>query len=80
MDKLGKEAKDKVTGFQGIIIGKCNYLFGCNQYGISPKCKDGKIGETAWFDEGRIQILGPGISPEEVKVEKNGGLNRDCPK
>ena len=80
MKNLGKEAKDKITGFEGIIIGKINYLFGCAQYGIAPKSKDGKINDTNWFDEGRIEIIGNGIVPEEVKVEKNGGVNRDCPR
>jgi len=80
MKNLGKEAKDKITGFEGIIIGKINYLFGCAQYGIAPKSKDGKVNDTNWFDEGRVEIIGNGIAPEEVKVEKNGGVNRDCPR
>ena len=80
MKYLGKEARDKVTGFEGIIIGKINYLFGCAQYGISPKAKDGKVNETNWFDEGRIEIIGEGIAPDEVKADKNGGINFDCPK
>lgn len=79
MDKLGKEAKDKITGFEGIITAKVIYLYGCNQYGISPKAVDGKILDTNFFDEGRIEIIGSGVAPEEVKVEKNGGLNIDCP-
>ena len=37
MENLGKKAKDKITGFEGIIVGKIIYLFGCNQYGIAPK-------------------------------------------
>lgn len=80
MNNLGKKAKDKITGFEGIIIGKINYLYGCNQYGISPPVQEGKIGDTQWFDEGRVEITGRGVLPEEVVVEKPGGVNRDCPK
>lgn len=80
MQNLGKEARDKITGFEGIIIGKINYLFGCAQYGIAPKSTDGKVNDTNWFDEGRIEIIGNGVAPEEVKVEKNGGVNRDYPR
>jgi len=75
MDNLGKKAKDKVTGFEGIIIGMTVYLFGCNVYGLAPKAKDGKVGETLWFDEGRIEITGNGVSPSSVKAAKNGGEN-----
>jgi hypothetical protein len=80
LENLGKEARDKITGFEGIIIGKIYYLFGCSQYGIAPKSVDGKINDTNWFDEGRIEIIGNGIQPEEVRAERNGGINRDCPK
>jgi len=79
MIKLGQKAKDKVTGFEGIIIARIEYLFGCNQYGLAPEAKDGKT-ETCWFDEGRITVLGNGILPEEVTGTKPGGVNRDCPK
>lgn len=80
MKNLGKMARDKITDFEGIIVGKANYLFGCAQYGLTPKCKDGKSGETEWYDEGRIEIIGEGINKNEVMVEKNGGPNRDCPR
>lgn len=78
---LGKEGKDKVTGFEGIIVSRINYLFGCTQYGIAPKAKDGKLGDTMYFDEGRIEITGRGVLPEEVRTPGyDGGENRDCPK
>ena len=80
--KLGQKAKDIVTGFEGIIVGKADYLYGCSQYGIVPKLdKDGKKGDTEWFDEGRIRIIGKGILPKSVMVEKNGAeINRDHPR
>lgn len=78
--ELGKEARDKVTNFKGIIIGRIDYLFGCAQYGLTPKVgEDGKTHDTQWFDEGRIEIIGNGVAPEEVQVEKRGGVNRDAP-
>jgi hypothetical protein len=80
MIKLGQKARDKVTGFEGIIVGRIEYLYGCDQYGLSPEAKDGKINDTMYFDEGRIEILGRGILPEEVQVEKKGGINRDAPR
>lgn len=80
--ELGKEAKDKITGIKGIIVGRCEYLFGCNQYGIAGKVnKEGKRPDTEWFDEGRIELIGNGIKPESVRVEKNGAeFNIDCPR
>jgi hypothetical protein len=80
MIELGQKAQDKITGFEGIITGRAQYLYGCDQYCIVPPAKDGKISESQWFDEGHIQVLGRGILPEEVRVEKPGGPNRDCPR
>jgi hypothetical protein len=81
MIELGKEGRDKITGFKGILVAKVEYLFGCTQWGLSGKIQeDGKVGQTEFFDEGRIEIVGNGILPEEVKTEVNGGVNRDAPK
>ena len=81
MIELGQKGKDKITGFKGIIIGRSQYIYGCDQYALSPEVsKDGKIGDTCWFDEGRIEIIAKGILPSMVRVEKPGGPNRDAPK
>lgn len=70
---MGKEAQDKITGIKGIIVGKCQYLFGCTQYGIAPKAsKDGKRIDTEWFDEGRIEVIGKGVAPKSVQSQVDG--------
>jgi hypothetical protein len=79
MIQLGQKAKDKVTGFEGIIIGRCQYLTGCDQYGLVPPARDGKIESAQWFDEGRIEIVGAGVTAAEVTAPRNGGPNRDAP-
>jgi hypothetical protein len=81
MIKMGQEGRDKITGFQGIITSHVEFLYGCDQYGLSPKVsEDGTIKSAEFFDEGRIEIVGRGILPEEVQVEKKGGINRDAPR
>ena len=80
MENLGKLGKDKVTGFTGIITSKIYYLFGCAQYGMSPKVdENGKKPQIEWFDTGRVEIIGPGVLPEEVTAAKPGGENREHP-
>lgn len=77
---LGKLVKDKVTGFSGIVTGKAEYLTGCAQYLISPKCaENGAMVEGHWYDEGRIEIVGEGIGKNEVAAEKNG-CDKSAPK
>jgi len=73
--KLGNEAKDKITGFQGIVTGIASYLTGCNQLCIQPKCevdKGGTYPSSSWFDEGRLQYVAEGIEADEVIGDENG--------
>jgi hypothetical protein len=73
--KLGQKAKDKITGFEGIITGHSDYLTGCDQYLIQPICGSDNIIEYprgTWFDEGRIEIIKDKMTKEDVKGKKNG--------
>jgi len=81
MDLLGKQVKDKITGFEGIVTSHVKYITGCDQYGVAPKVKDGVIQDTNYFDATRLEITGPGITKESVTDEENpGGVNRDAPR
>ena len=72
---LGEFARDKVTGFEGIITAYAKHLYGCDSYFLTPRVtKDMKREDSGWFDVGRIAIIkGKGINPKTVKAEKNGG-------
>ncbi|MNG03272.1 hypothetical protein D3C84_863440 [compost metagenome] len=80
MIKLGQIGKDKVTGFTGTITGRAQYLTGCDQYTLVPQVKDGKLESAQWFDEGRIEVIGPGITAASVAGPKPGGPQRDAPR
>lgn len=75
MIKLGQKAKDKITGFEGILTARHQYITGCDQYQLAPDGldDDGKLKEIYSFDEGRIEILGPGITEADVESDKPGG-------
>lgn len=79
MIKLGQKGRDKITGFDGIIVGRAQYLTGCDQYALAPLARDGKIEPSQWFDEGRIEVTGAGVSADEVAGPKPGGPQRDTP-
>ncbi len=56
--ELGSRAKDKITGFKGIIIARSEHLHNCNTYGVKPEeLKDGKPIECQWFDEPQLEIV-----------------------
>ena len=79
MIELGQKGRDKITKFEGLITGRAQYLTGCDQYVLVPEVKDGKLETSQWFDEGRIEIIGPGITAAEVAAPAPGGPQRDAP-
>lgn len=72
MIKLGQNAKDKITGFEGVAIAKTEWFYGCIRYGLQGrKVKDdGTIADAQWFDED--QLIGI-EQVEERKETDNGG-------
>lgn len=73
MRNFGKRAKDKVTGFTGIIYARCSYITGCDQYGLMTKAgKDGSY-KTDFFDVHRVEILGEGVSVKSVADARDTG-------
>ena len=77
----GVLAKDKVTGFEGIVIGKTEWLTGCGQYILKAKAKEGELPtDGQWFDEGQLEVTGNGVHPEDVQTDEPGGPAHDTRK
>lgn len=86
MVKLGTKVKDALTGFEGIAIGRSEYLYGCHQVLIKPQeLKDGKPIEGEWVDEQRVVYVdGGGVvfspaAPSPVSSASSGGPQREAP-
>lgn len=55
---LGDVAEDRISGFKGVVLGRIEYLTGCNQIFLLPKSKeDNDFKEGHWFDVERIEVL-----------------------
>ena len=53
--ELGSTVKDRITGFEGVVTGVCNYLTGCAQALVAPKIgADGSHKDSVWFDVQRL--------------------------
>ncbi|MDP1570366.1 MAG: hypothetical protein Q8L86_10205 [Vicinamibacterales bacterium] len=56
---MGVKVRDRVTGFTGVVISRCQHLTGCDTYGVQAPVKDGD-GETKspqWFDDQRLELV-----------------------
>ena len=76
---LGHTYKDRINGFEGVCTGVVQYLTGCNQALLAPKCgPDGAMRASEWFDQQRLDDTGA----PAVKLN-NGptpGFDRPAPK
>jgi hypothetical protein len=57
MIKLGDTVRDKITGFEGTVVAKTEWVYGCVRYGVQgTKLKeDGTIPDAQWLDQGQIE-------------------------
>ena len=70
--ELGVELKDRLTGYQGIVVGRTEYLNGCHRYSLQSRQlnKDNKPAEWEAFDEMQLDPVG-GV--EVIGQQKTGG-------
>ncbi|MFN3624415.1 MAG: hypothetical protein ACK4TP_10170 [Hyphomicrobium sp.] len=69
MIQLGSRGRDRITGFAGVVTGRCEYLTGCHQVMLAPRVgDDGAFKEPHWFDEQRIEV----DTTEDLVVLDNG--------
>jgi hypothetical protein len=55
---LGLKARDRVTGFSGVISSVSFDLYGCVLAILTPAAgADGKAGESHWFDVKRLAVV-----------------------
>ena len=77
--KLGSMVRDVYTGFEGIAIGKTEWLYGCTRIAIEAvKLHENKPVGLEWFDEQRVELVKP--AAPEIATEstaRTGGPQRD---
>jgi hypothetical protein len=57
LDKLGRRAKDRVTGFQGVVTSVSFDLYGCVCAAVTPPAaEDPEMKKSRWMDIGRLEI------------------------
>jgi len=80
MVKLGDRAKDSITGFQGIVTAKHEYLYGCIRFCITPEeLKDGTPIEGQVFDQQQLQVIKNNMASEIKESIQRGGPRDSSP-
>jgi hypothetical protein len=75
---LGSKVRDPITGFEGIVTARTEWLYGCVRVSVqAPELKDGKPIEEQWFDETRVEMIGATAGSKSDPEEPTGGSRRD---
>ncbi len=76
---LGEVVYDKVTGFEGVVIGRSDHISGGDTFGVLPTVlKDGTrlmVGvshDTRWFDEPRLATTGRAVDVVDAQEVRTG--------
>lgn len=74
---LGSTVKDTITGFEGLVTRRTQWLNNCNTYGVQPrKLLEGKIQEPGNFDEPQLEL----VEVKKLSSSRNtGGPERTVP-
>lgn len=73
MLKLGYKARDTITGFEGIVVARLEWLGGHTQIGLDGELVEGKPIPTQFFEECRIELV-----PQQAVLTR-GRTNGDAP-
>jgi hypothetical protein len=62
MIQNGDKVRDRITGFEGIVIGVTDWLYQCRRPIVQPMqlTSDGKIGDSQSFDEDQLEVIEAG--------------------
>lgn len=59
-EHFGRTGEDLITGYRGIIIGYADYMTGCEQVLLVPRCdpeKENERPDGEWFDAERVTLV-----------------------
>jgi len=67
--ELGDVVKDVVTGFEGVIRGRADYLTGCDRFAVQSLTikENSKPEEWVWFDENEIVLAKKDKTSKSIK-------------
>jgi hypothetical protein len=80
MIDLGTNVRDKITGFEGVVMARTQYINGCDRYAVqAQELHEGKPVDWVHFDENQLEVIPKPSAP--VKLDKTApGGPRPAPK
>lgn len=73
--KVGDTVRHKITGLEGVIIGRSRWISGCHTISMQPKGlnKDGEPFDLKGFEEHDVELVQRAAVKEKAPARKTGG-------
>jgi len=71
---LGDRVRDKLTGFEGVVLSRTDYMTGCFHYGVQPEMltAEGKQPDWEWIDGTYLEIVDDEYANDAVAGTSGG--------
>lgn len=72
---LGDVARDRISGFRGVVTARTEWLYGCIRVALAPTLlkESGELREAEWFDENQVDVVERSYErPREDQVPSAG--------
>jgi len=84
--EMGATYRDVISGFEGVVTAKCEYMTGCDQVVLKPRGlnEDGTERKGVWFDVEQVERVGDDIlvlpnAAVQQREQRGGGPQKDAP-
>ena len=74
--EMGAKVRDVITGLEGTVVGRHEFITGCRQYGVVSTAEKNETGNHGNYDENRLEVIGPVkklVSEEKKEKTYNEG-------
>ena len=70
----GDILRDKVSGFEGVVMVRAEYSTGCIHYGMqSQEMKDGSPRDWEWMDQSRLESVSKRTVTFDIDEDRKSG-------
>jgi hypothetical protein len=76
MAHLGDRVRDKITGIEGVVIARTEWLYGCLRVSVQPSSTDGKQPDVFTVDDPQLEVLEAGVFTLPAATAPAGELVR----
>lgn len=74
--QMGDTVADSITGYSGVVTGRCEYITGCSQILVQPAVKDGAWQDAKWLDVDRLTVT---AAPRVLVSIQTAGFGEPAP-